>query len=325
MTFVPTPFTTPVVTPNAVAGDAFRRIPYISVSEYRFAPTAMNTTDLVPGSSNPADSDASLAEVVLRASAWVDEICFHRGNGTLAASVTTESDWITVKPDGSLSLICNFKPILEVVGVGLGPSPSQASNIDSAVAADISIGNKVIYLPGSWNWSGPYPSFGGYPAYNGRAYVVWQYVNGYPHMSLAANVAQGATSIQVTPAVAASFPSGVYANTSLTIRDGASTETVQVASTPTSNTLELLSGTQFAHTVPASPDALLISALPWQVEQAAISLATCLIKVRGSRAQVMATTPGGTPTRQAMAQAGAVGDFEDAVKMLKSFVTTYVH
>lgn len=324
-TFIPTPFTTPNVAPNAVAGDAFRRIPYISVSEYRFAPTAIDTTNMVPGTTVPANSTASLAETILRASAWLDQFVFHRGDGTIAASVTTEWDWITVKPDGSLSLICNFKPVLQVIGVGLGPTPSQQSSLDSTTAGDIAIDGKIIELPGTWCWSGPVPSFRGFPSYNGQAYVTWQYVNGYPHMALAANANAGATSITVTPAVPSAFPYGVYANTPLTIRDGQNTEVVQISTTPTSNTLQLVSPLQFTHVLPGTPDSILVSSVPWQIEQATILLTSCLIKTRGSRAFVMSDSPGGKPSRKAMGEAGALADYDMALTMLKPFQTVFLH
>jgi hypothetical protein len=324
VTFIPTPFSSPSVTPAAFAGSQYRQIPYISVSEYRYAPTAVGTGQLVQGGTG-TDATASAAQVIARASGMVDEYCFHRGDGTLAASVTTESNWVKVKPDGSVALICNFKPILAVVGVGLGPNPSTSASMDSTAAADITVTDKVIWLPGTWSWSGRYPTFGGYPTRNGQMWAVWQYINGYPHTQLAANATKGATSIVVTPnSPSQTIPAGVYAGTQLTIKDGTSTEVVTVASAPTSTTLQLLSPTQYAHTVPQSPDAIMVTAVPWAVEQAVISLTSVLVKAQGNRALVMGSV-GQPATREAASRAGALDDYDRACGLLKPFQTVYVH
>lgn len=325
-TFVPTPFASPIIVPNAVAGDAFRRIPYVSVSEYRFAPTAVSTGALVPGSQSPIQSSAaSLANVIMRASSWVDEVCFHRSNGTLAASITTEWDYPKIKPDGSIALICNFKPVIEVVGIGVGPNPATVQNVTSNVAGSLFVDDKVIWLQGVGAGT-PLPWFGSWPSSSGRVYAVWQYVNGFPHASLAQSASVGATSITVTPAVPALVPSGVYAGTRLTIKDGQKTETVTVETTPTSNTLVLASGLKFAHTPPpdTTPDSILVSALPWQIEQATISLTSVLIKAQGARSQTLGEI-GKPPTRVAASRAGATEDYDNAMALLKPFVTVYLH
>src|ERR1700744_4013444 len=112
--FVPETFAEPPVS-SAVA-TLFRRTPYISPGEYKQAPTAVATSALVPGGA-AEEQLAELAAVISRASDWVDTICFHRAEGTLAASPTTEEDWIKPKANGELLITCNFKPILEVRGM----------------------------------------------------------------------------------------------------------------------------------------------------------------------------------------------------------------
>jgi hypothetical protein len=321
--FIPAPFASTVVAPSTATG--FRSTPYISLSEYRFAPTSVGTKSLVAGSTNQAvDSPASLAQMIQRASSWADLFCFHRADGTLAASQTVESDWVTAKPDGSLVLICNFKPVLEVTGMGMGPIPSQISNITGTAAANIWIQNKTILVPSTVYNQIPTTTFPTPVGAWNKMFTVWSYINGFPHTSLAADASKGATSITVA-ATNGSLVAGVYANTQLTIRDGANTETVTVASTPTANVLTLTSGLQYAHKVPEAPDYVPVSALPKAIEQAVISLTSCLIKVRGARAQVMSETPGGVPTKHALAQAGALEDYEIAADLLDPFVTVYIH
>src|SRR5665213_1722992 len=117
--FVPEPFVQPAVSPDTAT--LFRRAPYISPSEYKQTPTA-------------------------RASDWVDTICFHRADGTLAASPATESGWIRVKGDGSIKLICNYKPILEVDALAIGSGPNSMSNIGQQAAEELTIAGQIIQL-----------------------------------------------------------------------------------------------------------------------------------------------------------------------------------
>ena len=324
MSFIPTPFTTPVIAPFTAS--AFRSTPYISPSEYRFAPTAVATNALVAGSTNQAiDSLASLSQVISRASGEIDTYCFHRGEGTLAASVSIESGSFKVKPDGSVVLICNFKPILQVVGVMLGPGPAQLVNMDSTSAQNIIIGNKTIILPGSWNSGLVTPNFSVWPSVNGMVYASWSYINGWPNIALSADATAGQSTITVTPASPGGTSlAGIYANTQLTIHDGSNTEVVVSTGMPTGLTIDLAAPLAYNHTVPTAPDFLRVSAIPWAVEQATISLTSFFIKAQGNRAQVLGKV--GTPAaKQAAGRAGASDDYETALKLLEPFRTTYIH
>src|SRR5665213_350510 len=141
--FVPEPFVQPAVSPDTAT--LFRRAPYISPSEYKQTPTAVAVSGLVPGG-NAAENEAALAAVIARASDWVDTICFHRADGTLAASPATESGWIRVKGDGSIKLICNYKPILEVDALAIGSGPNSMSNIGQEAAEELTIAGQIIQL-----------------------------------------------------------------------------------------------------------------------------------------------------------------------------------
>lgn len=321
--FQPTPFGTTVVAPET--NQLGRQIPYISPSEYRFAPTAVGTKSLVAGSTNQTqDSLASLSQVIARASSWADLFCFHKADGTMAASQTTESDWVKAKPDGSLSLICNFKPVLEVTGMGVGPTPSQITNINSNTSSDIWIQGKIINVPTVCYNGIPTTTFPVPLGSGGKAYVIWNYINGFPHTMLTANATAGQSFINVLP-TNGSLVAGVYKNTQLLIVDGAQSERITVSSTPTANVLALASPLQYNHTLPLTPDFIRVTAIPNSFEQAIISLTNCLIKLRGSRAQVMGGLPGTPPGKQALAEAGALEDYEIAADLLDPFVTVYMH
>jgi hypothetical protein len=319
--FAPASFSEPVVSPDTAS--LFRRTPYISPAEYQQTPTAVGIKNLVPGGT-PEDQLASLAAVISRASDWVDTICFHRADGTLAASPSTESGWIKPKDDGTLQLICNYKPILEVNGLAIG-SPGQLSNIGDQAAQSLTIQGSIIQLPGRISGRGPSAFFPGYPTVRGRIYAVWVYVSGFPHTSLAKAAKAKDSTLEVAPSVPNGTELyGVYPGTQLTIHDGANTEVIVVAST-SGLTLNLVSPLVYAHTLPTAPNTTRVSAIPWIVEQATISLVSNLIKMRGTRALVIPSSPAkaANPPKQASGQAGAQNDYDAAIKMLEPFTSVY--
>lgn len=319
--FVPTPFSTSIVSP--VVTSAFRRAPYISPSEYRSAPTAVGTSSLIPAGSAQQNTQA-LADVIMRASGWLDLHCFHTADGTLAASPSTESGRIKPKLDGSLVLICKYKPILEVLALALGSVPSQLTSLTTA--PDLIPGEKTITLPatGLGAPSGDFPTFP-MTTYNGRVYCVWSYVNGFPHTFLAETCAAGASSLVVAPSLpGGSSVYGVYPGTQLTIHDDAAGTEVIVVESVSGTTLNLASPTAYAHTVPSAPDSIRVSSVPWAVEQACISLTSCLIKTRGTGAAVLPMEPGAAPSKDTLLEAGGLEDYEIAVELLKPFTTVFM-
>lgn len=320
---VPTPFAEPVVAPNTTT--LFRRTPYISPNEYKQAPTAVATNNLVPGGGED-DQVSELASTILRASGWVDDICFHQAPGTLAAMLSTESAWVRPKGNGELLLFCNLAgpncPILQVNGVALGRNPQELQSIGSSEAQAITIDGQTIRIPSCELPEGS--TFGASPtASNGSTYAVWNYVSGFPHTTLAEPVEAGANSIAVASAEpGAEAIYGVYEGTQLTIHDGASTEVVVVSSVD-GLTLNLASALQYAHSVPPAPNSIRVSAIPWVVEQACISLTSALIKKRGGRAMVMPSAPGGMTkgggAQRQESQPGGTSDEKTAMRLLKAY------
>ena len=333
--FVPTPQATPVVNP-AVGSTGAPPLPYISNSEYIFAPTGMAVSDLNPGA-GPAAQAQSLADVIRRATRWADSICFGADPGTngasIAASLTVDQATIRIKR-GELRLICDYRPLVELVGVAIGTGIGSLAPIDASLFAQARPGRRTWTLPfsgpGTIYRSGDLPTTLPYGASSGSVYAVWSYVNGYPHTSLASNVAQGATTCVVSATdggggLWAVYPaSGAFPGTDLQVVDGQYTERVFVqAITPNSPSVGQapLTTTPFAnaHTVPASPDFIPLTGIPENVHQVAISLTTMLIKTRGVRGLVMPTTPGARPSDQMakqLGQAGALEDYDVARKLL---------
>lgn len=328
--FVPTPFASPVVNPTV--SSLYKRFNYISVSSYQAAPTAVATNNLVAGSQNSQAQAAALATVISRASSWIDEICFARPDGTLAASQSTEQGYsttsssrINIKANGSVILICNYKPILEVDTIAVGPAPQQVMTLDQAAANTLVIGTKTIALPNVCFNNLPYPTYS--PAsWRGPQglYAIWTYVNGFPHFALADSVDAGASSITVSPTTPdGTSVYGVYPGTQLSIRDSGNTETIVVESL-SGLTISTVQPLQYQHNVPDQPDQVLVSALPWNVEQACISLTSCLIKTRGTRAMVMPMAPGGQPPKQALIESGGLEDYDIARELLEPYIVTFL-
>ena len=331
--FIPTPFPQAIANP-AIGSSGAPAIPYVSNAEYDFAPTAVNISDLSPGGTWAAQWQ-SLADQIRRASRICDSICFGSDaaskGASLAASLTVDSAMIRIK-GGELRLVCDYRPLVQLVGVALGSGMSNLSNLVPSLAALARPGRRTWYIPYG---AGLSPVFrnNDAPGYvpgggaGGSVYAVWSYVNGYPHTSLAANVAADATTCVVNSTdgngglwgvIAAS---GAFPGTDLEIVDGVATERVFVQSITTntpSTGLTTLTTSAFAnaHQVPALPDFIPVTAVPENVREAVISLTTWLIKTRGARGLVMPTTAGGRPTGQAMGQSGSHGDYERAHKIL---------
>lgn len=323
--FVPTRFSTPVVPPRLAT--QVTSIPLVSPSGFRYAPTAISTYALVsPSNTQTADSLESLAQTLARATAWANEICYHSSEGSLAANIVTDADYFKIKPDGTVAIICNYKPIFEVLGIGLGPNPGAMMNLDSSSSSVITVESNIITLPPVGLNYGPAPSFGSWPSYNGKLYIAWQYVSGFPHTALATDVAVGATEIQLQPTdLLQSEVVGLDSNTvpmQMEIRDNANTETVFVSSI-NGLVATLSAPLQFSHTVPTAPDFIPVTAIPRSIEQAVISLTSILLKLRGMRAMVLPGAPGAQPSKEALGRAGMLSDYEVACKLLEPYVTVF--
>ena len=282
--YSPIPFTTPVVNP-AVGGFGAAQ-PYISTSMYQYAPTAMNTNSLVPGGT-AAQNTQALYDTINRACRWADRYVFGSDpaakGASLAATLSVESAFVPMI-NGEIRLVCDYKPILELTGLDVGPDPSNVVSVYNTVSSLIRFGRRVIYVPLAVNYFVGRNQQASQQAINtapGRqAYAVWSYVNGFPHSSLASSVVAGATSVTLVSTDGNGGLFGVYPGTQMTIKDGVSTETFQVSSV-TGSTITTVEPLQFAHTVPTAPDFLPVTALSDDITLAVIFFTTALIKTRG--------------------------------------------
>jgi hypothetical protein len=253
-------------------------IPYLTLAEYKNAPTAIDLDNLVFDSQDPDVQDAELRNVIARASSWADTYC----NQVLGATTETEQQRSRVSTDGSIRFHPRFSPIVALTNFNYGYPTNMATLGDCSVAW---IEDEEIIIPnltlGNWTSQGPL-SFG---AYNGgpsnQMFLKYTYVAGYTNTITETASTAGATSFTVHDGT------GITAGQILTIYDGMNTENVTVATTYTfgSTTVPVNRPMAFAHGVGIS-----VSALPPAVKEAVILITTAFLKVRGDSSMTMQVT-----------------------------------
>jgi hypothetical protein len=262
-------------------------IPYLTLEEYKNAPTAIDIDNLVFNSQDPEVQDTELKNVIARASSWADTYC----NQVLGATVETEQQRSRVSTDGSIRFHPRFSPIMALLDFNYGYPTNMASLGDCSVAW---IEEEQIIIPnamlGTWTSQGPL-SFG---AYNGgpgnQMFLKYTYVAGYTNTLLASPAALGASTIVVKDGT------GIIAGQILSLYDGLNTENVTVASTYVfgSATVPLTRPLVYAHLADVS-----VSALPPAVKEAVILITTAFLKVRGDSAMTMGIVTSANSTQTA--------------------------
>jgi hypothetical protein len=260
--------------------------PYLTLQEFKNAPTALDYGNLVVGG-NQAAQDAELSNAITRASSYIDQYC----NQVLGATTDTEQQRVRVNTDGTLRFHPKYFPVVALTDLKYGFYPNQLTTVPDPAQAWLEE-QEVIFPYGNmaYTQSSQGPLGFGFTS-NGRAetFIKYTYINGYANTILAADVAQGATSITVAEGM------GIIAGEMLNLYDGASTERVTVASTYTfgSTTVPLASGLVYAHSTGVSA-----SNLPAAIKEAAILMTTAYLKIRGDAAMTMEVT--NAATRQSM-------------------------
>lgn len=276
--------------------------PYLTVAEYRQAPTAVDTNDFVANGS-AALNDAELTNVIARASSWMDAHC----GQVLAATLDTESFRARMSRDGMLRVHPRYWPIVAVTAASYGSTPSYMQTIDVS-SAWLEPQAVVFPLDGAGVFLG---SLQFSRVYNPTAeqFVTMSYVNGYANSLLTAQAAASASTLTVKDRT------GFVPSQPFTIYDGASTEVVTVAASYTATTgagtVTLAAATSYAHA-----SGLSVSALPPAVKQAAIYMVNVIVKSRGNSALVMG---GLTPSQIVTSNPHTSNDYEMACSLLRPF------
>jgi len=280
--------------------------PYLTIDEYKQAPTAVDYTNLVLASSDPAVQDAELANVIARASSWMDTFC----NQVLAATEETEQQRSRLRGDGMLAMHPRYFPIVALKSVSYGITPNNLVAYADPSQGWIEDQSFVLpYTATTTNYSSQGPVQFGMPALpRSQVYVNYTYVSGYANTTLAANASAGASSITVTDGT------GITAGLRMTIFNGMNSETITVGSSYSfgSATVPLESPLIDAQTSGVS-----VSALPPAVKQAAILVTSAFIKVRGDNSLTMDVV--NTPNLNSSATKSMVTDLDLAKELLTPF------
>ena len=265
--------------------DTFHETPYLTLAEYKNAPTSIDYNNLVIGG-NANAQDAELEKVILRASSYMDEYF----NANLNATKYTETQRTRFTPDGFIALHPNNTPIVALETFNYGTNPNNLIALSDPSLAWFEEQQMIIPLSNiatSYSSAGPL-AFGGYGLPRQQVYCKYTYVAGYVNNPISSGTA-GVSSITVGRA------DGILPNQKLRIYDGASSESVTVASNYTygSTTVPLTSALTYSHTSGSS-----IGNLPNAIKQACILITTAFIKVRGDSSMTMniTTFPQANPT-----------------------------
>jgi hypothetical protein len=252
--------------------------PYLTLDEFKNAPTALDYGNLVQGGSSAAQ-DAELTNAITRASSWIDQYC----NQILGATVDTEQQRSRLRPDGSVIFHPKYSPIVALISLNIGSDMQNVTTVPDPSIAWIEESQVIFpYANANLTWSSAGPiAFGAAASSRSPVFLNYTYVNGYANTTIATAASASATSLIVKNGT------GIVAGQTLTIYDGVSTEQVTVASTYTfgSNTVPLTSGLLYAHSVGVS-----VSALPAAVKQAAILMTSAFLKIRGDASLVLSVT-----------------------------------
>ena len=282
-------------------------IPYLTTQEYRNAPTAIDIDNLVFNSSDPDVQDSELANVIARASSWIDTYC----NQILGATTETETQRSRIAPDGTIKFHPRYNPIIALTDLWYGnPSTNLIQAQDCSVAW---LENQQIIFPYA-SQSSLFTSQGplqfGFPSSSGAlVYLKYTYINGYANTLIATAVATQ-SSLTVTDGT------GITTGDTLKIYDGMYSENVTVANNYVfgSTTVPLTRPLVYSHTAGVS-----ISALPPAIKEAAILATTAMLKVRGDNSLTMAvgTLPSQATTPQV--QASISDDMSLAMSLLAPY------
>lgn len=279
--------------------------PYITVTEYKQAPTGTDVDDLV-GGGTLALNDMELANEIARACSWIDGHC----NQVLAATVDTDNFRARISRDGFLKVHPRFNPIVEVISASVGVFPNYLTTLDPTTAwiepqsVLFPITGQAGFFSSAIQFSPPYTT-------NREVMVSMTYVNGYANTLLATNAAQGASSLALNDLT------GFVPGQKFQIYDGADNELLQVAASfvpaQGAGSLPLAAVTSHAHNAGVS-----VSALPPAIKLAAIYMTNVLLKSRGNASVVMQGLSF-TPTEILSKNPAVAGDYQAAMNILEPY------
>jgi hypothetical protein len=248
--------------------------PYITVAEYKNAPTSLDYNNLVVGGNQNAQ-DAELARVILRATSYLNEYL----NQDLHAESVTETQRVRMSGEGYIYLHPNKNPILSMSSFQWGTSPNNLQTLNDPSQCWFESQQVVIPLSQintTYTSQGPL-AFGSYGP-RVPLFTKYTYIAGYVNTTCTG--ALNASTLTVAS------PAGILPGETYRIIDGANAESVTVASNYTygSTTVPLTAPLAFAHTGAG------FSNMPFAIKQATILMTSAFIKQRGDASMTMNLT-----------------------------------
>lgn len=269
-------------------------LPYLTIAEYKSAPTAMTTNNLVTGNTDNAVQLAELSKTILRASAWIDRTCHQ----SLVARSVIERTQILRQSGGALRFHPRFSPVIALTSFGYGVAPTSLNMLTDCSVAWLE--DYSITIP---------PNYAGFAGY--KTYIEYGYDCGYVNTTIASAVALD-MDLTVSSVV------GIRAGMELTIADGSSSEIAVVASDyvygATPVTLE--SALEFDHAAGVA-----IHAMPSSIKEACILAVTSQLKSRGSNVSVFSSNSG--QLGEGSGKRGLDTDLDRAADLLFDFIRRF--
>jgi hypothetical protein len=252
---------------------------YLTIAEYKNAPTAIDYNNLVNGGTS-AQQDAELAANIQRASSFIDIYV----NQPLIAQNFQEQSRTRLTQEGFLVLSPDFNNVVSLNSLSYGVTPTNLVPVTDGALQSCWFEKSQIIYPVSqvgltYSSQGPL-SFGFPPAIRSRIYAAYNYTAGYCN-GLISTATAGQTSFTMID------PIGLTAGTVVTIYDGQNTEQVVVSPNYTygSSTVAITSALKYTHA-----SGVAVGNMPQAIKQAAILITTDFLKVRGDNSLTMAVT-----------------------------------
>ena len=262
---------------TGVTYDSFSEQAYLTVAEYKNAPTSIDIDNLVING-NQAAQDAELNNVILRASSYMDEYF----NQNLVATQNTETQRVRMTPQGYISLHPFHNPIISLESFEYGSVPNTLYSLGDCSQAWFE--DQQIIIPSNQllsTWTSQGPLQFGIPAMpGGQIFTKYTYVAGFVNTLVVEAVAGEETMTVLNH-------EGIIAGSMLRIYDGSKSETVFVDTTYIygSTTVPLTRALTYSHAGVATGN------MPNAVKQACILITTAFLKARGDSSMTMGITP----------------------------------
>lgn len=276
---------------------------YLTIAEYKNAPTSIDFDNLVVGGSSNAQ-DAELANVIMRASSFMDQ----HFNQNLSASTYVETQRTRMTPEGYVALHPNNAPVIQLSDFQYGSTPLNLVTLTDC--SQTWFENQQIIIPLSQlspttSSAGPLSFAGG--SSRQQLYIKYTYVAGFVNTKI---VTASATALTLTVKSGV----GIIAGQTLHIYNGATSEDVIVASTYTngSTTVPITTALVSTHATGVS-----IGNLPTTIKQACILITTAFIKMRGDTSMTMQVTTSSAANIDGAQRFG--GDIASALEMIRLY------